>query len=299
MTKIHRCGGAFDSSFGSANGSYGSAGRLETHLEQQAASLAHPIEAIEGAIDGGLLLLCDHASNALPPVYGTLGLPTSQLARHIGYDIGAADVTRRLARRLGAPALLTTFSRLLIDPNRGADDPTLVMRLSDGAIVPGNASVDDAEIEHRLQTYWYPYRNAVRATIDRMFRPDFAPVVVSIHSFTPFWKDVARPWDIGILWDNDARFAVPLMDALRDAGFMVGDNEPYDGALRGDTLDEEVTSRGIAGLLIEVRQDLIGDPQAAAAMGDRLADVLGPVVAQAALHQPALIRSRTGRHLDK
>ena len=298
MTDIRWRAGAYNRYGDSAGRVAAEQVRWETRVEQQAASPTHPVEIIEGSNDCGLLLLCDHASNALPPAYGTLGLPASQLARHIGYDIGAAAVTRRLAARFAAPALLTTFSRLLIDPNRGADDPTLVMRLSDGAIVPGNAHIDDAEIQHRWRTYWRPYRNAVSATIERMSGPGSTPVVVSIHSFTPAWKGVARPWEIGILWDTDPRFAVPLMDALRDAGFAVGDNEPYDGALRGDTLDEEVTSRGIAGLLIEVRQDLIGEPQAAAAMGDRLADVLAPVVAQPVLHSPALIRSRTGRHLD-
>lgn len=256
-----------------------------------------PVERIEGSDACGLLLLCDHASNALPGRYGTLGLPPRELARHIGYDIGAAHVTRRLAARFGAPALLTTFSRLLIDPNRGEDDPTLVMRLSDGAIVPGNARIDEAEIAQRLRSYWRPYRDAVAAAIDRMSRTGTVPVVVSIHSFTAAWKGTPRPWEIGILWDTDPRFAVPLMDALRDAGFVVGDNEPYDGALRGDTLDEAVTRRGLAGLLIEVRQDLIGETAAAQAMGDRLADVLAPVVAQPVLHEPAFIRSRTGRHL--
>ena len=268
-------------------------------MEQHPVSPEHPVEIVDGLDECGLLLLCDHASNALPAEYGTLGLPTHQLTRHIGYDIGAANVTRRLAERFRAPALLTTFSRLLIDPNRGADDPTLVMRLSDGAIVPGNARVDDAEIDRRLTAYWQPYRTAVGDAIDRMSSPGSTPVVVSIHSFTHAWKGVPRPWEIGILWDTDARFAVPLMDALRDAGFSVGDNEPYDGALRGDTLDEEVTRRGIAGLLIEVRQDLIADASSAEAMADRLADVLAPVIAQPVLHESALIRSRTGRHLDE
>ena len=256
----------------------------------------HPVEIISGALDSGLLLLCDHASNALPARYGTLGLPAHELGRHIGYDIGAATVTRRLAARFGAPALLTTFSRLLIDPNRGADDPTLVMRLSDGAVVPGNAYIDDAEFESRMRTYWLPYRTAVGDMIGRMSRGGPTPVVISVHSFTQTWKGVPRPWEIGVLWDNDPRLAVPLMDALRDAGFVVGDNEPYDGALRGDTLDDEVTRRGIAGLLLEVRQDLIADPHAAELMGERLSAVLGPVIAQPMLHQPAFVRSRTGRH---
>ncbi len=257
---------------------------------------ASTIEYIEGSGTGGLLLLCDHACNALPDCYGTLGLPPEQLQRHIGYDIGAAAVTRRIAARFEAPAVLTTFSRLLIDPNRGIDDPTLVMRLSDGAIVPGNACIDDHEIARRVQLYWRPYRDAVSQTIERMSSPERTPVVISVHSFTPAWKGVSRPWEIGILWDTDPRLAVPLMEALREAGFIVGDNEPYNGALRGDTLDEEVTRRGIAGLLIEVRQDLIADEATAMVMGDRLADVLAPVIAEPVLHQPAYLRSRTGRH---
>ena len=255
-----------------------------------------PVERIDGADDAGVLFLCDHASNALPPAYGTLGLPEAQLARHIGYDIGAAWVTRRLAARFGAPAVLTTFSRLLIDPNRGADDPTLVMRLSDGAIVPGNADADDAEVARRTSLYWRPYREAVGEAVEAMSGDGTTPAVVAVHSFTDNWKGIPRPWEIGVLWDTDPRFAVPLMDGLRDAGFSVGDNEPYDGALRGDTLDEEVTRRGIAGLLVEVRQDLIREVGAAYTMADRLADVLAPVLAQPALHEPAFIRSRTGRH---
>lgn len=256
-----------------------------------------PVEFLDGSDEGGLLLLCDHASNAIPPAYGTLGLPPQQLARHIAYDIGAATVTRRLAAVFGAPALLTTFSRLLIDPNRGADDPTLVMQLSDGAIVPGNAHVEVKEVAHRRATYWQPYRDAIRATVDRMSRGGSTPVVLSVHSFTDNWKGFPRPWEIGILWDNDPRFALPLIDGLRDAGFSVGDNEPYDGALRGDTLDDEVTRRGLAGLLVEVRQDLVADEADACAIADRIAAVLRPVVAQPELHKPVFIASRTGRHV--
>ena len=255
------------------------------------------MERIEGTAEAGVLFLCDHASNALPPPYGTLGLPQAQLARHIGYDIGAAWVTRRLAERFAAPALLTTFSRLLIDPNRGADDPTLVMRLSDGAIVPGNADVDEREIDRRLESYWRPYRYAVRDSIAAMRTGDATPAVVSVHSFTDNWKGIARPWEIGVLWDTDSRFAIPLMNGLRDAGFSVGDNEPYDGALRGDTLDEEVTRHGLAGLLIEIRQDLIRERGAAEAMADRVAEVLRPVLTQPSLHRSAFMVSRTGRHL--
>ena len=118
---------------------------------------------LEGRADAGLILLCDHAGNAIPPAYGTLGLPPEQLERHIAYDIGAAQVTRRLAAALGVPALLTRYSRLLIDPNRGADDPTLIMRLSDGAVIPGNRRLDDAERERRARLYYAPYHRAIAA----------------------------------------------------------------------------------------------------------------------------------------
>ena len=125
-----------------------------------------PYTRIDGAHDAGLLVICDHASNALPHAYGTLGLPQSQLERHIGYDIGAAGVTREIARLLGAPALLANFSRLLIDSNRGEDDPTLIMRISDGAVVPGNAKCDEAERERRITTYYEPYHRAIDEVID-------------------------------------------------------------------------------------------------------------------------------------
>jgi predicted N-formylglutamate amidohydrolase len=255
-----------------------------------------PVEVVPGSETSELLFLCDHASNALPTPYGTLGLDAGQLERHIGYDIGAAAMTRRFAQIFNAPAVLSTYSRLLIDPNRGADDPTLVMRLSDGAIVPGNARVDEAEIAHRRECYWRPYRDAVGAMIERMCAAGPTPVVVCVHSFTDNWKGVPRPWEIGVLWDTDPRFAVPLIQGLRAAGFVVGDNEPYDGALEGDTLDEEVTRRGLAGLLIEARQDLVANAEAARTMAERIAEVLGPVAAQPTLHEPAFIRSRTGRH---
>ena len=156
------------------------------------------------------LVLCDHAGRAIPEPYGDLGLPPSVFERHIAYDIGAAGVTRVLAAELGAPALLANFSRLLIDSNRGPDDPTLVMRLSDGAIVPGNARVDEAEIARRKADWWQPYQGAISSEIDAMIASGKPPVLVSIHSFTPAWKGVPRPWHVGILWDRDDRLAAPL-----------------------------------------------------------------------------------------
>jgi predicted N-formylglutamate amidohydrolase len=204
--------------------------------------------------------LCDHAENTLPPEYGTLGLPPEELERHIAYDPGAAGITRHMARLLGAPAVLTRYSRLLIDPNRGENDPTLIMRISDGAVVPGNARITQAERQARIEHFYKPYHEAVDRIIDAMIAAGKTPVIFSIHSFTEKWRGWARPWEVGVLWDRDPRLAVPLIDALRsDPALTVGDNEPYSGSLPGDCVNKHATARGLANALIEVRQDLIRD----------------------------------------
>ena len=254
-----------------------------------------PVETIAGPLDAGVLLVCDHASNALPPEYGSLGLPPEDFQRHIAYDIGSADVTRELARLFNAPAVLTCFSRLLIDANRGGDDPTLVMRISDGSLIPGNARVDDAEIEHRRVRFWQAYRDAVRAHVDAMSAAGPLPAIVSLHSFTPVWRGLARPWKIGLLWDNDGRLAQALLEELEAAGHSgIGDNEPYDGALVGDTMYEHGTARGLAHVLIELRQDLIASPQGARDWAGQIAPALAKALSRPEMHQVEAHGSRAG-----
>ncbi|MGL4440603.1 MAG: N-formylglutamate amidohydrolase [Bosea sp. (in: a-proteobacteria)] len=244
------------------------------------ADRAGDVERIAGEMAVQGLVLCDHASNAMPPEFGRLGLPESQLQRHIAYDIGAAWLSRRLALRLGCPALLTTFSRLLIDPNRGRDDPTLVMQISDGAIVPGNARIDEADIQARIQRFYAPYDDAIATHLGSAILRDLPPAVISVHSFTPVWKGVARPWHIGLLWDRDDRLVAPMFEALRaDPDLVVGDNEPYAGWLEGDTIDRHATRHSLPNVLIELRQDLIDTQGKAEAWADRLAGILSPVLA--------------------
>ncbi len=238
------------------------------------------VERIAGEASSRLVLLCDHASNALPPDYDGLGLDEAQRARHIAYDIGAAALTRALAARLRSTAILSRYSRLLIDPNRGEHDPTLIMRLSDGTIIPGNQNIDAAEREKRLQAFYRPYHDAIAREIDARIARDSAPVLVSLHSFTPEWRGRSRPWHAGILWDKDPRLALPLIEALRaEPSLCVGDNEPYSGRLKGDTLYRHGTRRGIAHAIIEVRQDLIAQPGGQTAWAERLARVLKGVMA--------------------
>lgn len=259
-----------------------------------------PVELLAGTRDAPALFLCDHASNALPKAYGSLGLPQEQFARHIAWDIGAADVTRALAAMFEAPAVLSCFSRLLIDPNRGADDPTLVMRISDGALIPANAHIDDKEIARRTDLYWRPYREAIAAQLDRMTAGGVPPAIVSIHSFTPVWRGTPRPWQIGLLWDGDARLAQALLSELEaQPDLTIGDNEPYDGALEGDTLYDLGTLRGIPHILIEVRQDLIATPAGAQAWAGRIALALKPALARADVRMierhPSYARSQGAR----
>lgn len=223
-------------------------------LEGQAAAC----ELIKGPADCGLVLICDHASNVIPPAYGGLGLPDGERERHIAYDIGAAAVTRHLARLLGAPAVLTRFSRLLIDPNRGEDDPTLIMRLSDGAVIPGNRAFDAGERQRRIDGYYRPYHRAIDGLIDAGMAAGVPPVILSLHSFTDIWRGRERKWHTGVLWDRDPRLAQRLLAGLRRMdGLVVGDNEPYSGQLLGDTLWQHGMMRGLASAIIEIRQDLI------------------------------------------
>ena len=268
-------------------------------LPEAATSGFSAVEMVAGALDGGALIICDHASNAIPPEYGTLGLPGEALARHIAYDIGAADVARALAAELGAPAVLSTFSRLVIDPNRGVDDPTLIMRLSDGAVVPGNARVDRHEIERRIERFWTPYRDRIAATVEAMLATGEPPAIVSIHSFTSVMRGVPRPWKIGLLWDCDERISRPLIDALANEPDLsadeIGDNEPYQGALPGDTIDAVATSRGLANALIEIRQDLIAGKQDALAWAKRIARLLRPILAEKEARAPKDLGTRAKR----
>ncbi|GAA0776883.1 N-formylglutamate amidohydrolase [Roseibium denhamense] len=252
-----------------------------------------PYEYVTGDPGSGLLLLCDHASNAVPPEYGDLGVPAEQFERHIGYDIGARAVTLELAKRLNAPACLTTYSRLLIDPNRGEDDPTLLMRLSDGAVVPGNAHADQKERERRISRFHKPYHDLIETTLDLSLQSAPPPVVVSIHSFTPVWRGVPRPWHATVLWDSDPRAVRLMLDGLRrQPDLVVGDNEPYDGALKNDTMYRHATRRGLSQVLLELRQDLIANTGGQLEWAGRLEPILREIAQDAECRTIQFFRSR-------
>lgn len=195
------------------------------------------------------------------------------MARHIAYDVGAAGVTRALADALDSPAILSDFSRLVIDPNRGEDDPTLVMKLYDGTIIPANRHIDAAGIEERLARLYRPYHAAYAEVAAR--RAD--TVIVAIHSFTPCLKGrCPRPWQVGVLHSHvDDRLSRALIEVLAgEADLCVGDNEPYAGHLPGDAIERHALDKGRHNTLIEVRNDLIVTEVQQQAWAARLAPLL-------------------------
>ncbi|UXX84892.1 N-formylglutamate amidohydrolase [Roseovarius pelagicus] len=234
----------------------------------------HPFEIIGKHRPARWLITCDHASNTVPEFVngGDLGVAPEDMARHIAYDVGAAGLALALAEALDAPAILSNFSRLVIDPNRGEDDPTLLMKLYDGTIIPGNRHADEAEREARLNALHRPYHTALAELCAR--RDD--TVVVSVHSFTPQFKGrPPRPWHVGLLYAADARLAKPLLARLRiEPDLCVGDNEPYSGHLPGDSIARHAIAYERPNILIELRNDLIAIEADQIAWAQRLAPMM-------------------------
>ena len=226
------------------------------------------------------LVTCDHAANTVPDFVngGCLGISPADLNRHIAYDVGAAGLTTALAEALDGPAILSNFSRLVIDPNRGEDDPTLLMKLYDGTIIPGNRHAGAEELEARKTAMYRPYHAAYAGLAGR--RSD--TVICAVHSFTPQLRGrPLRPWHVGILYSHlDERLALPLIARLRqEPDLCIGDNEPYSGHLPGDAIDRHALKPGRPNILIELRNDLIGTEAEQIKWAKRLAPILEEVLA--------------------
>lgn len=218
-----------------------------------------PFDVVNQEAASRTVLLCDHAGRAIPHSHGTLGLDETMLYRHIAWDIGAGDVTRRLADLIDAPALLANYSRLYIDPNRKLDHPASILAQSDGIDVPGNASVDAQEAARRAEHAFWPYQTRALEMIEQAETHCEAAAIVCIHSFTPIMEGFDRPWHIGVLWNHDGRIAKPLLDTLSQTpGVVVGDNKPYSGNdPPGYGLNVYGSDAGRPHVTIEIRQDLI------------------------------------------
>jgi predicted N-formylglutamate amidohydrolase len=233
-----------------------------------------------------LLVVCDHASRRVPAALNNLGLDELALGRHIASDIGAGDVAERLALRLDAPAVLAEYSRLVVDCNRGLNDPTSILAVSDGEFIPGNQGLSEEEKAERARQFFVPYHDAIRRRLESFERRGIVPAFVAVHSFTPIFKQVRRPWQIGILWDKDPRIPVPLIDLLRAEGITVGDNEPYSGKAPADhTVDHHAEGGGLPHVSIEIRQDLIDHPEGVSRWAGLIGDALEKILADDGLYR--------------
>jgi predicted N-formylglutamate amidohydrolase len=246
-----------------------------------------PYDVLNAEGQAPVLFVCDHASARVPRALGDLGLSPVDLARHIAWDIGAAEVTRRLSRRFDAAALLGGYSRLVIDLNRSLDDPTSIMTISDGTVIPGNRGLDAAAVGLRADALFHPYHRALAGALEAMRRRGAVPVLVSIHTFTPVYKDETRPWEVGVLWDEDGRMAVPFMERLRNEFRLdVGDNLPYSGRDRyAYTVDYHAASSGLPHLSMEIRHDLVATAAGAERFATIVGDALAPLLADPDLYR--------------
>lgn len=238
-----------------------------------------PFEVVNAEGTAAILLVCDHASRRVPRSLGNLGLDADKFDRHIAFDIGAAEVTRRLARLLDAPAVLAGFSRLVVDCNRAPGDPTMMPEVSDEVAVPANQTLDEAQVLTRLDTIYWPYHQAIARALIRLRRRGPPPLLFSIHSFTPSLGGVERYWDIGALWNRDPRLATPLIEGLRtNESLHVGDNEPYSGRDLAFTIDLHGGAAGLANCAVEIRQDTLSDADGIERWANLLCDAIRPVL---------------------
>ena len=222
------------------------------------------------------LIVCEHASNFIPASLGTLGLGSGDLTRHIAWDPGALPVSRGLSRALDAALVFSRVSRLVIDCNRPVDAPDLVPAISETTEIPGNRNLSPAQRAERIAVSHTPFHAALDRLIEDRAKRGQETAIVTIHSFTPVYKGMARPWQIGIIHDEDDRLAKPMIGRLQaTGGLTVGVNEPYSPADRVYyTLERHARPRGLACAMIEIRNDEIGNESGQREWVERLAGIL-------------------------
>tara|TARA_B100001996_G_scaffold112971_1_gene85473 strand:- start:81 stop:857 length:777 start_codon:yes stop_codon:yes gene_type:complete len=222
------------------------------------------------------LIICDHASNRIPKNYNNLGIKSEEIISHRAFDIGAADVAKELSNKLDCALIMSNFSRLLIDPNRGVDDPTLIPKLSEGVKIKGNIEItntkNDKERLKRIKNFYLPYHEEIELFLSETLKKNIVPKIISIHSFTPIWKGKKRDIEVGILWDKDDRLSSIFLEYIKNN--ICGNNQPYNGRLVNDTLYRHATLRGIPHILIEIRQDLLESNKERLLWAEKIYDIL-------------------------
>lgn len=239
-----------------------------------------PYQIVNQEGSAPVLLVCDHADYRMPKSVNGLGLKYALERQHIAWDIGAAAVTHRLSEMIDAPAAFTTYSRLVIDPNRPLTHPAAFPHVSDGIVVPGNENLSDKERRARADALYWPYHRAIQRELAAFADRGVQPWVLSIHTCTPVFMGFSRPWHIGVIWNEDDRLPRPLIEHLRrDESILVGDNKPYSGRSKNSfTLNYHAEPAGLPHAGIEIRQDLLADAEGVEAYARRLADAMLAIV---------------------
>ena len=221
------------------------------------------------------VLVCEHASRYIPPRYAGLGLPETELTRHIAWDIGAGNVALRLSEHLDASLILANYSRLLIDLNRPPRSATSIPRISEATVIPGNINLPEEEVQHRIDNYFVPFQTRLARLLDARLAGGKPTIIIGVHSFTPVYKNVPRPWHAGILFRRSQSFGTALANALGGEAAMIAANQPYQIDDKSDyTVPVHGEARGLDSVLVELRQDLIADDAGAAEWARRLSTAL-------------------------
>jgi predicted N-formylglutamate amidohydrolase len=240
-----------------------------------------PVHELNAAGRSPFLLICDHYGRLIPRVLGDLGLPESELTRHIAWDIGIAGVAEALSKHLDAHLVAQRYSRLVIDCNRPPTAPSSIPIVSEATTIPGNEGLAREAAQTRRRQIFEPYHRRIDEIIDARSAAGAPTVLVSLHSFTPVYAGIARPWHIGTLYQRDTRLPPLLLKHLRaEPDLVVGDNEPYAVSDETDySIPVHGEARGLMNSGIEIRQDLIGDPSGQREWAERLARIFGEIEA--------------------
>jgi predicted N-formylglutamate amidohydrolase len=220
-----------------------------------------PVSVYNEDGESPFLIVADHAGNDMPRALGRLGIPETECERHIAWDIGIAAVGRLVANALDATLVQQNYSRLVIDCNRMPGSETSISEVSELTAIPGNIGLSEDQIAGRVRAIFQPYHQRIEAELDRRRQAGRRTALIAMHSFTPVFMSVTRPWHAGVLYNRDPRFAHLLLDLLkREDGLVIGDNEPYSVTDASDyTIPVHGEQRGLHHVAIEVRQDLIAD----------------------------------------
>ena len=235
------------------------------------------------------VIVCDHAANRVPKALKNLGLSKTNLNKHIAWDPGTEDIGRYISKKLNAALVLASYSRLVVDLNRGDDHPEIMRDTSDHVFIPGNAKLTEPEKQQRMDTLFWPYHEQISSQLKRFTDKGIAPVLVSVHSFTPQMDGFRRPWHIGVLWNREEKLALQLVKALRrnNPDLVIGENEPYslkEANYLKNTISTHAEAQGLPYIILEFRQDLVNTKKKADKWAEIFLESLKTVLADPALY---------------